>query len=178
MTELAREYGEGLFALTEEEHISQQVLSDMVALWQLFQQQPDFTRLLSNMALGKQERVSILDNVLRGSVHTYLLNFLKVLCERGVLNQYEGCLSAFKALYNQTYHIVEATVTTAVSLDDAQCERMIEKLRQMTGKQIELHEQLDPSLVGGVLLEMNGQRYDSTLKGRLSAIHSAMVQDA
>ena len=41
-----------------------------------------------------------------------------------------------------------------------------------------LAEKVDPSVVGGVLVEMNGQRYDNTLKNRLKSIHSAMVQGA
>ena len=178
MTELAREYGDGLYALTEEENISEEVLTQLLSLKDLFREQPDFIRLLGNMSLSKEERVKIIDSVLRGQVHPYLLNFLKILCERGALTEYEGCLAAFKSLYNQAHGIVEATVTTAVALDDAQRARMAEKLSAMTGKTVVLNEKVDASLVGGVLLEMNGQRYDNTLKNRLKSIHSAMVQGA
>lgn len=178
MTELAREYGDGLYALAEEEQISQQILSELNMLQDLFREQPDFCRLLGNMSLSKQERVKILDSVLRSQVHPYLLNFLKILCERGALNEYEGCLAAFKTLYNQAHGIVEATVTTAVALDDEQRARMAEKLSQMTGKTVVLNEKVDAGLIGGVLVEMNGQRYDNTLKNRLKSIHSAMVQGA
>ena len=178
MTELAREYGDGLYALCEEENISHEVLDQMLSLSRIFKEQPDFTRLLGNMSLSKEERVKILDSVLRGQIHLYLLNFLKILCERGALNEYEGCLAAFKTLYNQAHGIVEATVTTAVPLDDEQRARMTEKLSKMTDKVVVLVEKVDESLIGGVLLEMNGQRYDNTLKNRLKSIHSAMVQGA
>ena len=178
MTELAREYGDGLYALCEEENLSKDVLEQLLMLQRLFREQPDFTRLLGNMSLSKDERVKILDSVLRGQIHLYLLNFLKILCERGALNEYEGCLAAFKTLYNQAHGIVEASVTTAVALDDEQRARMAEKLSKMTGKTVVLNEKVDASLVGGVLLEMNGQRYDNTLKNRLKSIHSAMVQGA
>ena len=178
MTELAREYGDGLYALTEEENISREVLEQLLALKSLFREQPDFVRLLGNMSLSKEERVKIIDNVLRGQIHPYLLNFLKILCERCALNEYEGCLAAFKSLYNQAHGIVEATVTTAVPLDDEQRASMTEKLSAMTDKQVVLVEKIDATLMGGVLLEMNGQRYDNTLKNRLKSIHSAMVQGA
>ena len=178
MTELAREYGDGLYALCEEENISHEVLDQMLNLSRIFKEQPDFTRLLGNMSLSKEERVKILDSVLRGQIHLYLLNFLKILCERGALNEYEGCLAAFKTLYNQAHGIVEAFVTTAVALEDEQRARMTEKLSEMTGKKVVLNEKIDATLVGGVLLEMNGQRYDNTLKNRLKSIHSAMVQGA
>ena len=178
MTELAREYGDGLYLLAEEENLSREFLEQLLSLKSLFREQPDFVRLLGNMSLSKEERVKILDSVLRGQVHPYLLNFLKILCERCALNEYEGCLAAFKALYNQEHGIVEATVTTAVPLDDEQRARLAEKLSAMTDKTVSLVEKIDESLMGGVLLEMNGQRYDNTLKNRLKSIHSAMVQGA
>jgi len=178
VTELAREYGDGLYALAEEENISKEILEQLLMLKRLFHEQPDFTRLLGNMSLSKEERVKILDSVLRGQIHLYLLNFLKILCERGALNEYEGCLAAFKTLYNQAHGIVEVSVTTAVALDDEQRARMTEKLSKMTGKKVVLNEKIDATLVGGVLLEMSGQRYDNTLKNRLKSIHSAMVQGA
>jgi len=178
VTELAREYGDGLYLLAEEENLSREILEQLLSLKSLFREQPDFVRLLGNMSLSKEERVKILDSVLRGQIHPYLLNFLKILCERCALNEYEGCLAAFKALYNQEHGIVEATVTTAVPLDDEQRARLAEKLSAMTDKTVSLVEKIDESLMGGVLLEMNGQRYDNTLKNRLKSIHSAMIQGA
>ena len=112
MTYLAEEYGKGLYALTEEEHISEDVLAQLRVLKGLFRDQPDFIRLLCNMSLAKEERTAILDGALRGQVHPYVLNFLKILCERGALHEFEGCVSAFTALYNQAHGIVEASVTT------------------------------------------------------------------
>ena len=61
-------------------------------------------------------------------------------------------------------------------MSDDQRARLIEKLRQMTGKEIVLLEKVDPKVIGGVLLEMNGQRYDNTLKTRLDSIHAALAQ--
>ena len=111
MTELAREYGDGLYALTEEEHISEEVLAQLQVLSRCFREQPDFLRLLSNMSLSRAERIAILDGALRTQVHPYLLNFLKILLERGALSEFDGCLAAYKALYNQEHGIAEASVT-------------------------------------------------------------------
>ena len=124
MTDLAEEYGKGLYDLTEEEHISEDVLAQLRVLKGLFRDQPDFIRLLCNMSLAKEERTAILDGALRGQVHPYVLNFLKILCERGALHEFEGCVSAFTALYNQAHGIVEASVTTGVPLEEEQRTRL------------------------------------------------------
>lgn len=178
MTELAKEYGDGLYALTEEEQVSAEVLAQLRMLAELFAGQPDFIRLLGNMTLAKEERIAILDAALRGQVHPYVLNFLKILCERGALHEFEGCVSAFTALYDREHGIVEASVTTGVPLEAEQRTRLIARLSAMTGRQIALSEKVDPAVVGGVLLEMNGKRYDNTLRHRLEAVRAAMVSEA
>lgn len=178
MTDLAREYASGLYELAEEEHISAEMLDELKALNACFREQPDFCRLLCNMSLSKEERVTILDSALRGQVHAYLLNFLKLLCERGALNEYEDCVKAYHAQYNQAHGIASATVTTSAPLTDAQRGKLREKLLAMTGREVELTEKLDPAIIGGVLLEMDGRRYDNTLRHRLQSIHTAMVGEA
>lgn len=177
MTDLAREYGEGLYALCAEEKLTEDMLAELQALKSLFRQEPDFCRLLSNMSLPKQERVQILDSALRGQVHPYMLNFLKLLCERGILHEFEGCEAAFRESFNRDHAVVEATVTTVTALSDAQRLKLKSRLRDMTGKTVHLTEKTDPAVMGGVLLEMNGQRYDNTVRHRLEEIHRAMIDN-
>ena len=178
MTELAREYGEGLYDLACEEGTSAEILAQLETLVSVFREQPDFVRLLGNMALSREERVAIIDSTLRGQVDGYLLNFLKILCERGILPELRGCEEAYRARYNADNGVIGATVTTAEPMDDKQRAELAERLCRMTGRQVVLTEKVDPAVMGGVLLEMNGQRYDNTLKNRLKSIHSAMVQGA
>ena len=64
MTEQSREYGEGLYALCAEEALSGDVLEELDVLNDSFKAQPDYLRLLSNMSLGREERLGILDKTL------------------------------------------------------------------------------------------------------------------
>lgn len=175
MTDLGREYGLGLYALCAEEGLAREVLEQLQALKACFDEQKDFCRLLSNMALSKQERTDILDHALRGQVHPYVLNFLKILCERGVLGEFSGCEQAYRQQYNHDHGVTEAVVTTSVALTEDQRRKLLIKLGDMTGRQISLQEKVDPQLLGGVLLEMDGKRYDNTLRNRLQAIHQALA---
>ena len=175
MTEFGREYGDGLYALCAEEGIDREVMQEMQCLKAAFRENADFPKLLSNMSLGKQERVEILDHALSGQIHHYLLNFLKILVERGAIHEFEDCLLAFTESFHINHHVVEAQVTTARPLDQAQREQLIEKLKQMTGKEVVLREETDPSLMGGVLLQMDGKRYDNTVRSRLNTIRQTMI---
>ena len=178
MTELAREYGDGLYALACEEHIADEVLQELHTLKSSFRENPQFLQLLGNMALGKAERVGILDAALRGQVHPYVLNFLKLLCERGALNEFGGCEEAYRRMYNADNRVMEAVVTTAVPLAEDKRQQLIDRLCSMTGRKIQLTEKIDPQVMGGVLLEMDGKRWDNTVRHRLQDIHRAMVGEA
>jgi F-type H+-transporting ATPase subunit delta len=175
VTDLSREYGDGLYALCMEEGIAKDVLEQLQALKNCFDEQPDFCRLLSNMSLSKQERVEIVDKTLRGQVHPYVLNFLKILCERGALHEFSGCEQAYRERYNHDHGVTEAVVTTCLPLTEDQRRKLLVKLGSMTGNRIDLYEKVDPQVLGGVLLEMNGKRYDSTLRCRLQSIHQALA---
>ena len=175
MTDAGREYGEGLYALCREEAIEEEALRQLNILKDCFNENRDFLYLLSNRSIPRPERLHLLDETLRGRVHPYLLNFLKILLEKGMLNEYQDCVKAFYLAYCKDQGIAEATVTTATPLSSEQEERIRGKLCAMTGKKIILKTRLDESLLGGVLLEVDGKRYDDSLKGRLESIHSQMV---
>ena len=177
MTEFGREYGDGLYALCAEESITDEVLQQLAELKELFRQNPDFIRLLSNMSLPRSERTGIADRALKGQVHPYVLNFVKLLVERGAVYEFDSCESAYRESYQADHRISEAQVTTAKPLTDEQRRRLVEKLRQMTGKEIQLHELTDPSVMGGVLLELDGRRYDNTIRRRLGDIRLAIREE-
>lgn len=175
MTELAREYGEGLYDLAVDEHLTDELLDQAGVLLTAFREQPDFLRLLSNRALGVHERLGILDETFRNRVHPYLLNFLKLLCQRDALHEYAGCVEAYTAHYDADHDNALATVTTAVPLKEDQRTALLERLKQMTGRHVRLTEKLDPTVVGGVLLEMDGKRWDNTLRKRLEDMRQVIA---
>ena len=59
------------------------ILGELDEVQQLLKQNPDYLRLLSTPSIPKKERCGLLDEALRGQVHLYVLNFLKILCEKG-----------------------------------------------------------------------------------------------
>lgn len=175
MTEFGREYGEGLYALCAEEHIERDVLLETQTLKEAFRENGDFIRLLGNTMLSKQERVAIVDETFKSSVHEYVLNFMKLLVERGAIHAFPECADVFREAYNREHRVAEAEVTTAQALTEAQKDRLLKKLESMSGREVVIKEKIDPSIVGGVLLQMDGKRYDNTVAHRLKAIRQAMA---
>lgn len=174
MTEVGSVYGQALYDLALSEGVAETVLQQMDVLHQSFCSEPEFLKLLNTPALTKQERCCILDDSFRGKLQPYLLNFLKLLTEKGYIRHFSHCRDAYRECYNRDHGIMPVTVVTALPMTADQKKRLKGKLETITGKTIELHTQIDPDCLGGVRLDYDGKRLDDTVAHRLDAIRNVL----
>ena len=170
MTETAKMYGGSLYDLAAEEGLETRILGELDEVQQLLKQNPDYLRLLSTPSIPKKERCGLLDEALRGQVHLYVLNFLKILCEKGTLRELSGCARAYRIRYNQAHGILEATAVSAVPLTEQQRAALHAKLESLTGKTIDLKTKVDAKVLGGIRLDIEGTELDGTVQNRLAAL--------
>ena len=174
MTEVGNVYGESLYELAKEEGLTKLIGDQLAVLQQAFRQEPDFIRLLSSPNLTKTERCQILDDSFRGKVHAYLLNFLKILTEKGYMRHFSDCCDAYTEHYDQDNGILRVDAVSAVKLTDVQKDKLTQKLSRITGKEIVLRNRIDPAVLGGLRLDYDGQRLDDTVSHRLDAIRTVL----
>ena len=170
MTEIARMYGGSLYDLAAEEGLETRVLDELDEAAKLIRDDPEYLRLLSTPSIPKKERCALLDEAFRGQVHLYVLNFLKILCENGTLRELGGCTRAYRIRYNAAHGILEATAITAIAMTAAQTEQLRQKLETITGKKIDLATKIDPSVLGGIRLDIEGTELDGTVQNRLATL--------
>ena len=170
MTERSRVYGSSLYDLAAEEKLTEPIREQMLAIKQILRDNPDYIRLLAEPSIKKAERLSLIDKAFGGSCEKYLVSFLKLLCEKGLLGEYEGCCEIFTKRYNEDNNISEAVVTSAVALNDAQLSALKAKLTALSGKKITITAKTDPKILAGIKVELDGKQLDGTVSGRLQGI--------
>ena len=170
MNQTASNYGQALYDLARDEAISEAILSQLLALQTGIEAEPAYIRLLSTPTLSKQERCRILYDSFGGKIHPYVLNFLKILTERGAMRHFCDCCRIFETLYNRDHGILVVTVVSSVALTEQQQTRLKEKLTSITGKQIQLRCRIDAAVLGGIRLDYDGKQMDDTLSARLEAM--------
>ena len=170
MTETARMYGGSLYDLAAEEGLETRILGELDEAVALFKANPDYLHLLSTPSIPKKERCGLLDEALRDRVHLYVLNFLKILCEKGTLRELSGCARAYRIRYNQAHGILEATAISAVPLTEQQRAALHAKLESLTGKTIDLKTKVDAKVLGGIRLDIEGTELDGTVQNRLASL--------
>lgn len=175
MNDLAKVYGGALYALAQEEHLEDAILRDMDTICAALKENPDYMRLIDSRNVSKEERVSMLDIAFLGRVHAYLLNFMKILCERNAFSQFILCRDAYVKEYNEQHGIIEAKAVSATEMTEDQKSRLVEVLEKKTGKTVKLTVQVDPALRSGLRVEMAGCRYDNSVASRMDLLRRVLT---
>lgn len=164
MNELARRYAEALYSLFKDEGRLQEVLNGLEvypALWDA----------LISPAVHAAEKQSVLSRLPELRDEPVLLRFLMTLTKRGriailpcIVNEYHRlCLSA--------QNIAECTMTCVRPPDDESCARIKALLCQLHQKsEVRLMIRIDPAVLGGFTLELEGMTYDQSVRGRLNQL--------
>ncbi len=163
-------YGQSLYDLAAEENLTEKILGEMETVREIFKDNPDYIVLLSEPSVPKNERLQLVDQAFNGSLEAYHLSFIKILIEKGLLREYSACYKRFRKSYNESHGIADALVTTAVALSDTQLSLLKEKLEKISGKKVLLEQKTDPDILGGVRVDLEGQLFDGSVKGRLSEL--------
>ncbi|MBQ8095317.1 MAG: ATP synthase F1 subunit delta [Clostridia bacterium] len=174
MNEFSRVYGEALYELSSEESRDAAILTQVRAVDVILRDEPAYAKLISARSLPVTERLSLLDEAFGNQVDATLLNFLKILCQRGAFDQFHGCADVFETLYNDRHNIMPVTVVTAVALDERQRKRLIDALQKKTGKTIQLTEKVEPELRGGIRCEMAGKRLDNSILTKMDSLRRSL----
>ena len=174
MTQVGNVYGEALYDLARSEGLDEQILREITVLNESFGQEPEFLRLLAAPNVSKEERCQIIDSSFREKVHPYVLNFLKILTEKGYPRHFADCCEAYRGHYNADHGILPVKAVSAIALTEDQSARLCEKLGKITGKTIELTNRVDPDVLGGIRLDYDGKRVDGTVANRLDTISNLL----
>ena len=174
MTQTGSVYGESLYSLAMEEKAEKAILDELLVLKQSFTAEPDFIRLLNAPNVSKAERCQILDDSFRGKAHPYVLNFMKILTEKGYMRHFADCCDAYRSSYNRDHGILVVTAVSAVALTQPQQTKLTQKLASITGKTIELVNKVDPGCYGGLRLSYDGKCIDDTVAHRLDTVRDLL----
>jgi F-type H+-transporting ATPase subunit delta len=109
------------------------------------------------------------DNWLAGGA-----NFLAQLLQRQRLNVLVELLYLFKQYHSEYERRKPVSVTSAYPLNDAQSEQLVKILEMKLGQAVEMHQVVDSSLLGGVVIQTGDMVLDYTVKGRLNRLVDAV----
>lgn len=164
---LSRRYAKALFELAMEHRREGEVAQEIQRFVAVYAG-PELKQVLNNPAFHKGSRKNILVQVAEGLELSRLVShFLCLLLERGRLIFLPSIAFWYGRLLDEVKGRVEARVVSASPLQNGMLERLREVLKRISGKEVIVHAESDPSLIGGVLIQLEGTIYDGSVRTQL-----------
>ena len=137
--------------------------------------QPQFESLLGSGMIPPEEKVAIVDRVLKGRLSPTLLNFLKVLVEHGRGDVLRSVQRAAHTLLDERHRRVRVRVTTATAIDEAAAGKIVEAIRRATGSEPVLERVVDTQVIGGAVFRIGDTIYDGSIATQLERMRTQLL---
>lgn len=172
---VARRYAHALLDVSEEKGDTS-LREELDELARLFAEHPELRTVLLHPAIPAEKKTAVVAALWRKERPSELLQRLvALLLERDRMELLPLIAKAYARLWNAHRGIVEAEVVSAFAMESSEAHALSAAVGRVLGKQVELLDQVDPSLMGGVLLRMEGRVYDGSVRARLRALRARLA---
>ncbi len=162
-------YGDALFELAIEKDNLDSMWEEIIALSQIWKENPDFASLFAHPRIAVEEKLELIKNVFSGKASDDIMGFLSVLVEKGHATDLESVLSYFTDRAREYKNIGVAYVTSATELSEAQKKSVEERLLDVTKYvKFEMNFDVDESLIGGIVIRIGDRILDGSIKQKLN----------
>lgn len=176
---VSRRYARALLDLSVGEQDPQGVREALREARALLSQNTELSRALDHPAIAAESKRRLAVSIWgRPGSNVLVGRLLALLAERGRISLLPAIEEGFASLWNERRQVVSAEVVSAVPLDPAQREALSAAVRGKTGMGVELSARLDPALLGGLLVRMQGRTFDGSVRARLKALRQRIAAGA
>ncbi len=172
---VADRYATALYSLADEERTLDETVREVGRLAQLIAESADFRRLLASPLIDIREGMAAVRAVLeQEGFSSILVRFASVIAGNRRLRLLPTILARFAALVAEKRGVVTADVATAHPLSDVQRESLRARLIEAGYGHVNIHENVDPAMLGGLVVRIGSRLFDSSLRSRLQRLKYAM----
>ena len=170
-------YGEALFELAVEEGRVEELMIEVFLLRELLSENPDFGKLMNHPKVLKEDKLEVLEAVFKGRVSEELVGFLHLIVSKDRYGEIDSILDYFIDEVKQVKGIGVAYVATALDLSEAKKKEVEQKLLSTTSfTRMEMHYQVDESLIGGMVIRIGDRVVDSSIRSKLSGLERELLK--
>jgi len=177
MAGAAGRYASALLDTARQDNQLAAVEQDINSIGQMIEESDDMRRLVRSPVFSAEDQTKAIEALLgKLGVHTLTMNFFKLLVRNRRLFAVQDIVRAFKALAAEARGEMQAEVTSAVALNDAQLDELRSTLKGSVGKDVTLDTKIDPSLLGGLVVKIGSRMIDSSLKTKIATLKTRMKE--
>ncbi|RHW49167.1 ATP synthase F1 subunit delta [Lactobacillus bombicola] len=173
--EIAARYGTALFDYAQDMHAEDTVHEDLVELLKAISTYPQILKVFSDPIFNSNEKRASLAIITKG-LSQEVRTFLKLLLEYNHFLELPDIIMYYNDLYNKDKHVTRGLAITAVKLTRQQLKQLGDSYAQKYGfSNVELENQVDESIIGGVILKVGDYVIDGSVKNKLKKIRAQLI---
>ena len=172
----ARRYARALLDVALEKGVAEPLRAELSEMAAAIASHEDLASLLANPAVSAERKRKLVAAVAARARATDLLaRLLTLLGGRDRLDLLPMVAAAYVKLWNAHRGVVAAEAVSATALDESQTRAVAKALGAATGREVDLQARVDPRLLGGMLVNMEGRTYDGSVRARLAALRRTLA---
>jgi F-type H+-transporting ATPase subunit delta len=174
---VAGRYATALFELGLEANALDQVLNELNSFHEAMDAVDDLARLVKSPVVSAEDQERAIAAILKQmKIEGLTANFLKLIAKNRRLFAASDMIKAFRALLARHRGQTSAEVISAVKLEAGQVRALREALKAALGKDVELEQKVDVSLLGGLVVKIGSRMIDNSLRTKLNSLKHAMKE--
>ena len=176
MAELAVDltYGTALVEAAREVGKENQILEEAQAVVQLIEDEPDLHQFINYPGVSADEKKEVLKNIFEGRICEELLNFLYILVDKRRTMNFGRIVKVYKSLIEREEGVSYGTVYSVVKLSDERMAELEEQTSKLLQMNVKLENELDPSLLAGFKILVEGKIIDASYRKKFDELASQM----
>lgn len=180
MTDLrvASRYAKSLLDFALEKGILEEVYQDMALFSDICRKNQDFVLMLKNPIIYHDKKKNILHSLFKGKVNAATMAIFDVIVRKNREAHLPAIATEFGNMYRQYKGIDNVTVTTPFPLTDDLRKKFKQVIIEKTGRQVDLTEKVDPSLIGGFVVKIGDRQMDNSVKAKLKSLMQELSDDS
>lgn len=173
---VARRYAKALAELAEQDGSLLRTQEELATVAALVRSNPDMERLAFYPLLAPAQKAKAFESVLQTlGISAMVRRFYQVVAQAARLNLVFELTLAFDELVDASTGVVEARVQSAHAMTEQQTKALTDGLARRTGKTIRLQWRQDPSILGGVKVQIGSTVYDASIQGQLRLLKAKLL---
>jgi len=129
----------------------------------------ELREMLENPEVDSRVKADVLARLAQGSDEE-TVNFVRLLAEKGRAGELPQIVDELDKLVAIEQRILDVELTTATELSDEEFGRILGRIEEASGRKVQATRQVDPDLIGGLVLQAGSMRLDASVRGRLQRL--------
>ena len=169
-------YGEALYDTAVSSDKADDMMEEIGVIKKVLDENPDFTKLMLHPSVSKEEKKKIVEEIFRGRVMDELTGFILTVVEKERFKELDSIFEYFTDRIKADRGIGVVYITSPMDLDINTRLAVEERVRQTTEfVTLETHYNVDPSIIGGIVIRIGDRVADASVKTRLDDLTSRLL---